>query len=86
MESFKLSQERTQSVSLGCGTLILIALIVLIFSQAGTKDLERDVEAMRKDVKEMRSAVETQTRQLKSLQDSVAKLVRAEKEGAKKDK
>lgn len=39
-----------QEVSLGCGTLILIALIVLIFGRSGTRDLERQVESLRTEV------------------------------------
>jgi hypothetical protein len=38
---------RLQHVTLGCETLIRIALIVLIFSRHGITDLERDVRAIR---------------------------------------
>jgi Sec-independent protein translocase protein TatA len=58
-----------QEVSLGCGTLILIALIVLIFGRAGTGDLEREVRGLRSDVGELKKAVEAQTGQIKALQD-----------------
>ena len=34
-------ERRTQQATLGCGTLILIALIVLFFSRPGLSDLER---------------------------------------------
>ena len=39
-------ENRTQQASLGCGTLILIALIVLIFSGRGNGDLEREIHAL----------------------------------------
>jgi hypothetical protein len=56
-----------QEVSLGCGTLILIALIVLIFGRGGTGDLEREAQGLRSEVGELRKAVETQTSQIKAL-------------------
>jgi Sec-independent protein translocase protein TatA len=54
---------RTQQASLGCGSLILIALIVLIFSGRGTGDLEREVRALRAEVGELKKAVEAQGRE-----------------------
>jgi hypothetical protein len=51
-------ERRTQQVSLGCGTLILIALIVLIFSGRGTGDLEREVRGLRSEVGELKKEVE----------------------------
>jgi hypothetical protein len=37
-----------QEASLGCGTLILIALIVMIFSKGGSRDSEAHREVMEK--------------------------------------
>jgi len=54
-----------QPVSLGCGTLILIALIVLIFSNDNDdqgrelRDLRSDVQALTEEVSELRKAIET---------------------------
>jgi hypothetical protein len=62
-----------QEVSLGCGTLILIALIVLIFSQTGTGTLEREVRGLRSEVTELKKAVEAQTAQIKGLRDELGK-------------
>jgi hypothetical protein len=62
-----------QEVSLGCGTLILIALIVLIFGRAGTGDLERELRGLRSEVSELKLAVEAQTRQIRALQDKLDK-------------
>ena len=36
-----------RKVSLGCGTLILIVLIVVIFGNLGSKDVEREVRGLR---------------------------------------
>jgi hypothetical protein len=62
-----------QEVSLGCGTLILIALIVLIFGRGGAGDLEREVQGLRSEVGELKDAVEAQTGQIKALQDKLDK-------------
>lgn len=58
-----------QEVSLGCGTLILIALIVLIFSRGRTEDFEREVQGLRSEIGELERAVETQTGHIKALQE-----------------
>jgi Sec-independent protein translocase protein TatA len=65
--------DRTQQVSLGCGTLILIALIVLIFSGRGTGDLEREVRELRSQVSELKNSVEAQTSEIKVLQQKLDK-------------
>lgn len=62
-----------QEVSLGCGTLILIALIVLFLGRGGTGDLEREMRGLRSEVGELKKAVETQTGQIKALQDKLDK-------------
>ena len=50
-----------QKVSLGCGTLIIIALIVLFFSNAGKNDeLERKVDAMSKKLDRIEKLLEKQ--------------------------
>lgn len=41
---------KSDKVQLGCGTLILIALIVLIFAGGPTKELERDVRELAEEV------------------------------------
>jgi Sec-independent protein translocase protein TatA len=64
---------RTQQVSLGCGTLILIALIVMIFSGRGTDDLEREVHGLRSEVGELKKSVEAQTAEIKSLKQMLEK-------------
>jgi hypothetical protein len=47
-----------QSVSLGCGTLILIALIVLFFSQGTSHEIEQQVRGVRSEVAEVKKAVD----------------------------
>jgi Sec-independent protein translocase protein TatA len=57
-----------QEVSLGCGTLILIALIVLICSGGSTTELKREVSGLRSEIVELRKAVQDQTEQIKALE------------------
>ena len=47
-----------QTVSLGCGTLILIALIVLFFSQGTSHEIEQQVRGVRSEVAELKKAVD----------------------------
>jgi hypothetical protein len=63
---------RTEA-SLGCGTLILIALIVLIFGRGGTEEMERELKGLRAEVIELKAAVQAQTVQMKALQAEMTK-------------
>jgi Sec-independent protein translocase protein TatA len=58
-----------QEVSLGCGTLVLIALIVLIFSGRGAGDLEREVRHLRSELSDLKKAVESQSAEIRRLSD-----------------
>ena len=71
---------RTQQVSLGCGTLILIAVIVQIFSGRGVADLKREVHDLRTEVGELKKSVEAQTLEIKLLNEKL------DKQGAPKGK
>ena len=64
---------RSQQATLGCGTLILIALIVMIFSGGGTKDLEREVKDLKTEVGALKKAVESQTDEIHALREKVGK-------------
>jgi hypothetical protein len=57
-----------QAVSLGCGTLILIALIVLFFSNPGKDDVLLEVGSLRSEVRDLRKLVEEQSVLIKTLQ------------------
>jgi uncharacterized protein YlxW (UPF0749 family) len=62
---------QTQGVSLGCGTLILIALIVMIFSGRGDRGLRGDVQALRAEVAELKKSVDAQSAEIKALQQKI---------------
>ena len=67
-------ERRTQHVTLGCGTLILIALIVLVFSGHGHTDLERDLKALRTEVADLKGLMGSQTNEIKLLQKKIDRL------------
>jgi hypothetical protein len=60
---------RSHQATLGCGTLILIALIVMFFSRPGISDLEKEVRSLRSEVSELKRTIESQTNEIKRLQD-----------------
>lgn len=70
-------ERRTQPATLGCGTLILIGLIVLFFSRPGITQLEQDVRSLRSEVADLKKAVESQTNEIKRLQDKLGDAQRA---------
>jgi len=58
---------RTPETTIGCGSLILIAIIVLIFGKSNTNDLEREVKGLRTEVKELKEAVDGQSTVIRGL-------------------
>jgi len=47
-----------QQVSLGCGTLILIALIVLILGNTGSEEVMKEIEALRRETRELAESID----------------------------
>jgi hypothetical protein len=70
--------DQSQKVQLGCGTLILIALIVLFFSNGGNRgsntDLENKIRDLSKEVHQLRSSIESQTQEIHVLQSKLDEL------------
>jgi hypothetical protein len=60
-------ENRTQQVTLGCGTLLLIGLVVLFFSRPGLREIQEEIGKLRGDVKELRKAVDEQTKLLEAM-------------------
>lgn len=65
------NDNRGQQASLGCGTLILIALIVLIFSRQNNDELNQEIKGLETEVVQLKQAVEEQTNQIKQLRESL---------------
>lgn len=64
--------ETNQKVSLGWGTLITIALIVLIFGNPSGDKAAKEVSALREEVRTLQLAVSAQTRALNALAEQLA--------------
>jgi type II secretory pathway component PulM len=62
---------RSQQVSLGCGTLILIALIVLIFSGGRNDEVRREVQNLDSSIRQLKTAVESQAEEIKALRQTL---------------
>ena len=62
-----------QQATLGCGSLILIALIVIIFSKSGANELEKEIQSLSSEVKGLKQSVESQSTQIKELRESFEK-------------
>lgn len=61
--------QQNNGLSLGCGTLILIALIVIVFSGS------RDIEGIQQDVASLRSEVGQLEQEVTSLNQKVDRLL-----------
>ena len=61
-------------VRLGCGTLIIIALIVAAFSQVDNEDLESDILGLGLIVQELKQAVDFQINEIQELHSKIDKL------------
>jgi hypothetical protein len=66
-------EKRTQQATLGCGTFILIALIVAIFSHPGVSNLEREVHGLRSEVGELRKSIDAQSTEIRALRERIEK-------------
>jgi hypothetical protein len=68
-----LDDRTTQQANLGCGTLILIALIVLIFSGRGTSEIKDEVKQLRQAVTELETKIDAQQALLKRIEEQQAR-------------
>ncbi len=68
--------DNSQKANLGCGTLILIAIIVLVFGNTGNEELSQDMQQLRQQVsgldtsvQQLETALQAQSRQLKLIRE-----------------
>jgi hypothetical protein len=64
--------DRTQHVTLGCGTLILIALIVMFFSHSGTSEVKNEVQSLRSEIRELKQSIDIQSNEIKMLRENLS--------------
>ena len=67
--------EKNQKVTLGYGTLIIIALIVLIFSNESTGPRKQEMEAVRQELHALQAVVSSQTQEIQDLKEMLEKLL-----------
>ena len=63
---------RDQRAQIGCGTLILIALIVMFFSRSATKDVESEIQGLRSEVAEIKKLIEVQSGEIRQLREKLS--------------
>ncbi len=69
---------KSQQASLGCGTLILIALIVMIFSSPRTHEIESEISQLRNEVGVLTQSIQEQTAEIKQMQQQLNQLTQPE--------
>jgi len=67
---------RGREVSLGCGTLVIIALIVLFCSGLGNREVQKEVSQLWASVNKLRRKVEEQTQEIRVLQAKIHNMQR----------
>ncbi len=60
--------ESSQKANLGCGTLILIALIVIIFSGAGDNGTRNALQQLRTEIRSLQSEIQAQRASIQRLE------------------
>lgn len=70
---------------LGCGAIILLALIALFVTRPGVTDLERDVRELRSEVGDLKKAVDAQTNEIKRVTEALTQKRPAEDAGRQRD-
>jgi hypothetical protein len=63
----KSGSEKAITANLGCGTLILIAVIVNLFARGGIKDIEYELSRLSEEVNSLTTAVQKQSEDVKQL-------------------
>ncbi len=67
--------DRNQKATLGCGTLILIALIVIIFGNLGGRESADQIRSLRSDIQKLEQTVTAQNRQIESLEQRMTSVL-----------
>ena len=64
--------ESHRSVQLGCGTLVIIVIIVVVFGNVAAQDLQRDMNSLRNEMRALRDSVRVLQQTVEELREAVA--------------
>jgi len=67
--------ENNRKMTLGCGTLILIALIVLIFGNISVDETTKEVKHLRQEVQALGNMVSSQGHEIEEMRKDVRRLL-----------
>ena len=67
--------ENDRKMTLGCGTLVLIALIVLIFGNISVDETTKEVKRLRQEVQALGHMVSSQGHEIEEMRDDVRRLL-----------
>ncbi len=73
--------ESNQRVTLGCGTLILIALIVMTFSGTQSNGNKHELQQLRTEIRTLQSMVQAQELAIQKLQRTLEDFRKPESSG-----
>ncbi len=65
---------KNYTAQLGCGTLILIAIIVALIVGSYTKDLKSDISSLQTVVENLKESVDVQTVEIQALRSEIEAL------------
>jgi len=68
-----------RNTTFGCGTIILIIIIVLIFGNTGSKQVEQEMKILNAKIDKLGSMVKKQSETIKELNDKIDSLIAQEK-------
>jgi Sec-independent protein translocase protein TatA len=63
--------ESHRSVQLGCGTFVIIVIIVIVFGNVAAQDLQRDMASLRNEMRALRDSVRVLQKSVEELRDAV---------------
>jgi septal ring factor EnvC (AmiA/AmiB activator) len=68
---FSMQTDSAPRASLGCGTIIVLALIVAGFTGALSQKVTERLDSLRSEIAGLRSSVDMQTEELRKLKESI---------------
>ena len=80
LKDANMAMNRDETVSLGCGTLIIIALIVMFLGNANQQDLaarinemQKNIDALTESIRRIENKLDEQTKDIESIRRNLAR-------------